>query len=140
MIDHPLRPPVDPYLRTQKTEPQDAVTYLHRLATAEVDVPYENFPKTRLSLVELKLGTGRRHQIRRHLKWISHPIIGDATYGKGKLNRTLAQYFGKDRLMLHCREMSFQDPFTGVKVEISAPLDDAFLAYVERLGWKDCLD
>lgn len=82
-IRHALKPPVDPYLRVQKTEAQDALSYLHKLAEAEVPVPSGKFDTTRLSLVLLELATGRRHQLRRHLKHLAHPIIGDATYGKG---------------------------------------------------------
>ena len=42
--------------------------------------------------VAIRLGTGRRHQIRRHLKHIAHPILGDATHGKGPLNRAVAEH------------------------------------------------
>jgi tRNA pseudouridine synthase C len=61
-VRHALKPPVDPYLRVQKTEAQDALSYLHRLAESEVPVSSGKFDTTRLSLVLLELATGRRHR------------------------------------------------------------------------------
>jgi tRNA pseudouridine65 synthase len=53
------------------------------------------FATTRASLVEAVPTTGRRHQIRRHLKHLAHPIIGDATHGKGPINRWWADRLGQ---------------------------------------------
>ena len=138
-ITHALRPPVDPYLRVQKTEPQEADTLFMTLATGEVPVPSGNFSSTRLSLVRAELRSGRRHQIRRHLKFSGHPIIGDATYGKGPLNRALAEYFGFDRLMLHCVNISFKHPVSGEVVRICQRPTDDLLRLLERMRWCDCL-
>ena len=109
-------------------------------AAAEVPVPSGRYPTTRLSLVTAELLTGRRHQIRRHLKWLAHPIIGDATYGKGPLNRALAAYFGVERLMLHCARMAFSHPATGEVVDVSAPLETDFGAVLDVLGWRPAYD
>jgi len=49
------------------------------------------------ALVELAPLTGRRHQLRRHMKHIAHPIIGDATHGKGRHNRLFQELFGYQR-------------------------------------------
>ncbi len=135
LIDHALKPPVDPYLRVQKTEAQEAKTLLTTLASAEVPVSSGKYETTRLSLVKLELLTGRRHQIRRHMKFIAHPIIGDATYGKGPLNRALAEYFGRDRLYLHCCGISFLHPRTGTRVSITDRLDGDFAETVKQLRW-----
>lgn len=96
---HPLSLPEDPYLKKRRgpSEPQDARTVFIERARGEAPVPSGRFETTRLGLVEAELFTGRRHQIRRHLKWLAHPVIGDATYGKGPLNRAVAQWFGADR-------------------------------------------
>lgn len=140
IIDHPLKPPVDPYLRTQKTQAQEAITAFKSLANTEVNIPYENFPSLRLSLVQLELLTGRRHQIRRHLKWISHPIIGDSTYGKGPLNRQLAEYFGVNRMYLHCEKIEFTNPYTGERIKVDSPLQGAFKTVLEKLDLLHCAD
>ena len=137
LVTHPLVPPVDPYLRNQKTEAQSAGTVFYPAAAAEVPVPTSKYPTTRLSLVTAELLTGRRHQIRRHLKWLAHPVIGDATYGKGPLNRALAAHFGADRLMLHCARMAFVHPVTGNVIDVSAPLEARMAAVLKRLGWTE---
>ncbi|WP_370746731.1 pseudouridine synthase [Parasutterella sp.] len=138
-IRHALKPPVDPYLRVQKTEAQDALSYLHRVAEAEVPVPSGKFDTTRLSLVLLELATGRRHQLRRHLKHLAHPIIGDATYGKGPLNRALAEYFGGDRLLLHCGRISFIHPRTQQQITIEDQPSGLMRQVIDRLGWDNYL-
>ena len=66
-----------------------------------------------MSLVEALPRTGRRHQIRRHLKHTSHPIIGDATHGKGPLNRWWVERIGLHRLWLHAHALSIPHPRTG---------------------------
>jgi tRNA pseudouridine65 synthase len=63
--------------------------------------PLETSSRERCSLVHVELLTGRHHQARRHLKHLSHPILGDATHGKGALNRDYAVRFGLARLALH---------------------------------------
>lgn len=120
---------------------QDARTVFIERARGEAPVPSGRFETTRLGLVEAELFTGRRHQIRRHLKWLAHPVIGDATYGKGPLNRAVAQWFGADRLMLHCARMTLPHPVTGEEIDIRAPLvEGPFRSAVERLGWLEAYE
>ncbi len=66
--------------------------------------------------------TGRRHQIRRHLKHLAHPIIGDATHGKGPLNRWWAQRLGQQRLWLHALRLSLPHPLTGEMLHLHSGL------------------
>ncbi len=73
----------------------------------------------RVSLVRVVLWTGRRHQARRHCKHVSHPIIGDATHGKGPLNRDFAARYGLSRLCLHAERVVVDD----VTVEAPLPAD-----------------
>ncbi|HEX3694450.1 MAG TPA: pseudouridine synthase [Polyangia bacterium] len=83
IIDHPIpAKPDGPRV--------PAVTEIRRLGTWE-----------RYALVEAVPRTGRLHQIRRHLKHIACPLIGDVNYGKGEHNRIFRQRFGLDRLALH---------------------------------------
>ena len=97
LIDHPLRRLPDD-MRSEREEVQEAQTRFATLERYELPLPYGGFPATRCALVELQPLTGRRHQLRRHTKHIAHPIIGDATHGKGPLNRAVAGHLGVQRL------------------------------------------
>jgi tRNA pseudouridine65 synthase len=76
----------------------------------------------RYALVEAAPRTGRLHQIRRHLKHIACPLIGDVKYGKGEHNRIFRAEHDLHRLALHAASLAFTHPATGARVEISAPL------------------
>lgn len=80
------------------------------------------FPTSRYALVQAHPETGRRHQIRRHLKHLGHPIVGDATHGKGPVNRAVAQHLQINRLWLHALEASLVHPHTGQRLIIRASL------------------
>lgn len=79
----------------------------------------------RYSLVEAHPHTGRLHQIRRHFKHISCPLIGDVRYGKGEHNRYFRDNFDLQRLALHCHGMALQHPRSETFIELRAelPLD-----------------
>ena len=79
------------------------------------------FATTRVALLEAAPLQGRRHQIRRHLKHIAHPILGDATHGKGPLNRTVAAYLGVQRLWLHAQRLTLTHPVSGATLTLDAP-------------------
>jgi tRNA pseudouridine65 synthase len=142
-IDHPLARQVDDYEyappREGEAAPQRAVTRYRRLAIAELPCAVDRYPTSRYALLELMPETGRRHQIRRHLKHIAHPVIGDATYGKGRHNRLFAGIFGSTRLLLACVEMRLTHPVTGAALALRAPLADDFARVVVALGWEDAL-
>ena len=110
-------------MRTEREEVQEAQTRFATLERYELPVPQGSFPTTRCALVELQPLTGRRHQLRRHMKHIAHPIIGDATHGKGPLNRTLAEWLGKQRLWLHAGVVTLTHPATGQALTVSAGRD-----------------
>jgi len=118
------------------TAPKNAVTHFRRLAEIELPHAVDRYPTSRYALVELQPLTGRRHQLRRHMKHISHPIIGDATYGKGRHNRLFRDLFGSDRLLLACVVLRLPHPVTGESLRCSAPLEKGFADVVERLGWS----
>ena len=118
-VDHALRPDD----AAPDAPAQAAQTAFERLATLEHPDAYDpRFAGTRLSLVRATPHTGRRHQIRRHLKHIAHPIIGDATHGKGPLNRWWAERLGLQRLWLHAWGLSFVHPYTGAAVDLHSGL------------------
>ena len=133
-VNHALRPVRDAYLRVQKTEAQEAVTVLTPWARSTIPVAFDGFDAVRVTLAGAEPLTGRRHQIRRHLKHIAHPIFGDATYGKGALNRLASAWWNTDRLMLHCARMAFAHPASGATVDITAAPDPEFARALEVLG------
>lgn len=83
---------------------------------------------TRVALVAVWPLTGRRHQIRRHFKQLGHPLVGDATHGKGPLNRALAAWLGIERLWLHSQRLELPHPVTGQPLMIEAPPDASWQA------------
>ncbi|MDR1108844.1 MAG: RluA family pseudouridine synthase [Spirochaetaceae bacterium] len=80
----------------------------------------------RFSLLELELGTGRTHQIRRHLSRLGNPILGDDKYGNFALNKELRKTHGLKRLLLHSRRLIIPASLLGYPLDISAPLPDYF--------------
>jgi tRNA pseudouridine65 synthase len=93
------------------------------------------YPTARYALLELAPRTGRQHQLRRHLKHIAHPIIGDATWGKGAHNRLFQQRFGCYRLLLACTAMHLRHPASGTPLAISCPPAADFAALMAALNW-----
>jgi len=79
------------------------------------------------SLLELEPETGRTHQIRVHLAWLGHPVVGDAVYGYRK-QRLLQQ-----RHFLHAHRLELTHPASGSPLCLSAPLPDDLLALLQRL-------
>jgi tRNA pseudouridine65 synthase len=120
-IDHPLRRMPDD-MRSQREEVQSAQTRLRTLHRGELPIPQGEFATLRWADVELQPLTGRRHQLRRHAKHIAHPILGDATHGKGPLNRAVAEQLGVGRLWLHAWQLGLRHPLTGAPLGIEAPL------------------
>ncbi len=95
----------------------------------------KRYPTSRYALLRCRPATGRRHQLRRHLKHISHPIIGDSSYGKGPHNRAFADAFGDSRLYLHASRLSLPHPVTGQALSLQAPLPEAFQQVFDHFGW-----
>jgi 23S rRNA pseudouridine955/2504/2580 synthase len=83
------------------------------------------------SLLELELGTGRMHQIRRHLARSGAPILGDDKYGSFSLNRELRKTRGLRRLLLHARRLVVPAALIGFPLDVSAPLPDYFAPFLD---------
>lgn len=111
-----------------------ATTAFHRLATAEVEIPVGPFPTARYSLLEVRPRTGVRHQIRRHLRRLSHPLVGDVTYGDGAHNRMFRREFGVHRLVLLARELRLAHPVSGEWLAIRAAPDPELVRLFHRLN------
>ena len=128
VIDHPLRE--EPDDKRKKHEPQpvrEALTHYRRLATTEIPVAIERYPTSRYSLVELQPKTGRKHQLRRHMKHISHPIIGDANHGRGRHNRYFVERFGEGRLMLAATRLRLMHPVYGEPLDLFSAPEQSFI-------------
>lgn len=92
----------------------------------------------RFTLLDVELKTGRTHQIRVHLAWLRHPVVGDQTYGGGRDNmiqdarlRTVVHKLG--RHFLHAERLGFTHPTTGARLEFSAPLPQELSELLEEL-------
>jgi tRNA pseudouridine65 synthase len=89
----------------------------------------------RYALVEARLHTGRLHQIRRHLKHISCPIIGDVRYGKGEHNRIFRSDHALHRLALHCTRLTVAHPDGGM-LDVESPLPADLAAARASCRWR----
>ena len=116
LIDHPIP-------RAPGEERVPAQTEFERLGTCD-----------RYALVLALPKTGRLHQIRRHLKHLSCPLIGDVKYGKGEHNRWFREHYGFERLALHAAALGFTHPVTEQRITVRAPLDGSFAHCVDALG------
>lgn len=139
VIDHPLVPKNDFKSKRGKEREakpaQAALTHFTRLATLELEAEVDRYPFSRYSLVKAMPKTGRKHQIRRHFKHLSHPIIGCPKYGKSKHNRYFSSELDCPRLLLHCQAMQFLHPGNGELLRIEAEPQDAFLRLIDTLNW-----
>jgi len=120
--------------KARKKDP--AITDYSCLARVELPLAVDRYPTTRYSLVKLWPKTGRRHQLRRHMKHIFHPIVGDTVYGKSSHNSFFENHLKCKGLLLTARELSFIHPETGVPITIKAPLEEKFQRMISQLGWN----
>ncbi|MBL4741613.1 MAG: tRNA pseudouridine(65) synthase TruC [Idiomarina sp.] len=137
IIDYPLKEELDKIAdkdaRGDK-EAQQAVTEYRCLK--RIELPFKVSKKhdtSRYSLVELKPKTGRKHQLRRHMSHIRHPIIGDSRHGEGRHNRFFRDQFGCERLLLAATQIRFQHPHSKEVLDLSIDIPDELLrafAYV----------
>jgi tRNA pseudouridine65 synthase len=138
IIDHPLKQMLD--TRAQKEvgitkEVQEAQTKYKRLATVELPYAVSRYPMARYSLVRLYPKTGRKHQLRRHMKHIHHHMIGDTKHGRGEHNKLFREKFGVHRLLLHAIEVRFKHPVGGEDIAICADFDTTYMKLFETFGW-----
>nr|WP_216603153.1 tRNA pseudouridine(65) synthase TruC [Vibrio coralliilyticus] len=121
---------------SQEKEAQEAITDYHTLAKAEIPYSTGKFPTTRYCLMELKPLTGRKHQLRRHMAHLRHPIVGDTTHGDGKHNKLFREVYDSHRLLLHASSLEFVHPFTNQTVLIKAKVDDTWQKICEEFAWQ----
>jgi len=116
-------------------EPQQALTAYQSLHTASLPIALGKFPSVRYSLIKLMPKTGRRHQIRRHLAHLRHPIIGDINYGDNKQNPFFIEHFGFKRLMLIAKSLTFTHPVSKEEISIECSFDCQWQGVFEELSW-----
>ncbi|MFZ9886479.1 MAG: RluA family pseudouridine synthase [Myxococcota bacterium] len=93
------------------------------------------------SLVEAHPKTGRFHQVRRHLKHLGHPLIGDVNYGRSEHNRWCREHFGLARLALHAHRLRLPHPSTGDPLAVFAPLPVDLHGPLVAMGFEEqCLN
>lgn len=130
-IDHPVRD------QDEGCEAKSALTRYRPLATVELPHAVGRYSTARYSLVEVEPLTGRRQQIRKHMKHISHPIVGDTTHGRGEHNRFFREQFDCHRLLLQARELGFNHPFTHEQVDLRAADEADWNDILAHLGWNN---
>lgn len=90
-----------------------------------------------MSVVRAQITSGRRHQIRRHLSYSRHPVVGDTSYTKGFLNREAREKYGATRCCLHARRISFKDPYTSENVLVDSPVPHDLRQVLSRIDGYD---
>lgn len=86
------------------------------------------------TLLELKIDTGRTHQIRVHMSYIGHPVVGDGVYSSGK------NEFNVEGQMLHARYLEFRHPITGKELRLEAPIPEYFEEVLKDLKNRQLSD
>jgi len=139
VLDYPLKEELDKIadkFAKQDKEAQSAVTEYQPLAKVEVPFSTGKFPTTRYCLVEMKPKTGRKHQLRRHMAHLRHPIVGDTTHGDGKHNRLYREEYDCHRLMLHASELRFVHPYTKQELVLKASFDESWQKLFAEFDWN----
>jgi len=139
LIDHALKYKLDKIAdknANHDKEDQEALTEYKSLARVEIPFRVGKYNKTRYSLVEVKPKTGRKHQIRRHMKHISHHILGDTKYGRGEHNKLIREKFDCNRLLLHAFSLQITHPYSKEILTFRASFDDTFKSIFKSFDWE----
>ncbi len=120
---------------SQDKEAQEAITDYKPLAKVEIPYSTGKFPTTRYCLMEMQPLTGRKHQLRRHMAHLRHPIVGDTTHGDGKHNKLFRDVFDSHRLLLHSSSLKFVHPFTQQEIVIKAGVDQIWQRLCTEFDW-----
>ena len=118
---------------------QEAVTHWQSLA--QVELPFAVSKKhetSRYSLVRLTPETGRKHQLRRHMRHVFHHIVGDTSHGDGRHNRFFRSQYDCSRMLLHAQSLALNHPVTDEPLLLEAGLDDQWLSILKEFNWIEC--
>ena len=139
-IDYPLSVKFDKIADKNVDKEKDAdeaQTEYIRLDTVEVPHAVGLYEKSRYSLVELLPKTGRKHQLRRHMKHLSHHMLGDTKYGRGEHNKMIREHYNCHRLLLHASSLEFVHPYSKEVVLLKASLDETFVFIFKSINWNN---
>lgn len=134
-IDYPLPELNETKVRAEDAVVKECITRYRCLGRVELPYAVDRYPCARYSLALVTPLTGRRHQIRRHLAHIFHPIIGDVRHGVGTHNRFFREHFQVSRLLLAAVELVLPHPTEQDSVRITARIDEDFFKVIQELGW-----
>lgn len=118
---------------------QESQTGFECVSRSELPHPVGRYQTARFALMRLKPETGRRHQLRRHMAHIRHPILGDTTHGDGAQNRFIRQHFDCHRLLLRATELSFRN-MDNHEVTVNAGMGTDFALRLSSLGLASQLE
>jgi tRNA pseudouridine65 synthase len=129
-IDHPITD------EDGNRKAQNAVTDYRCLQKIELPFAVDRYPSTRYSLVSVSPQTGRRQQIRKHFKHISHHLIGDTTHGNGKHNRFFREQYDIHRLMLTSHKLCLDHPVTQQRLCFKALTEPEWVKVFSEFKWR----
>lgn len=136
-IDYPLKEELDKIADAYADEDkpaQAAETELRGLERFELPFAVSpRHPSSRYSLVELQPKTGRKHQLRRHMAHIFHPIVGDTRHGDGRHNRFFREQLDCYRLLLMHKTLHFEHPVTKAAIQLAITDDEHWTRTLEQL-------
>ena len=138
-IDHPLKEKLDKISdknASKYKEAQEAQTAYECLDTIELNASVGRYDTVRYSLVKLLPQTGRKHQLRRHMKHINHHLLGDTKYGRGEHNKFVRETYNIHRLLLHALSLEVVHPYTDETLFLEAAYDETFEMVFKEFGWK----
>jgi len=139
VIDHALKEKLDKIAdknASKDSEPKEAISEYKTLANVELPYTVGAYNTTRYSLVEVTLKTGRKHQIRRHMKHISHHLLGDTKYGRGEHNKFIRKEFNCHRMLLHASSLEIYHPYKKEFLIFRASLDETFKSIFKFFSWE----
>lgn len=120
----------------KEKERVEARTGFRTVSKTELPFAVGRYETARYSLVEAVPETGRLHQIRKHLKHIFHPIVGDVSHGDSAHNRFFRSQFDCHRLLLHAETLAFHHPVTSEWMTITAEADTKWRERMHALGFE----
>lgn len=134
LLDYPLVEELDKIADAQAAEPEAkaAQTEYWPLAHAELPIATGRYATSRYSWLGVAPKTGRKHQIRRHMHHLSHPIIGDTTHGDGRHNRTFREQHWLGMWLL-AKRLEFLHPITAEPVSIECDYPPHWLKLRQEL-------
>ena len=135
-IDYALKEKLDKIadkMADQNKDAQAAQTDVQCLQRFEIPKPTGRYTSTRCSFVKLIPHTGRKHQLRRHLAHVNHPILGDTTHGDGKHNQFYRDECNLHRLGLAHTRLTMTHPLTNKPLVIECPLSEELKGFSSHL-------